>query len=310
MHDIDTTRFEYDPEIDPFSEAEAEASGYDGEEEAEGLMSEAEEEALAAELLGVTNEAEMDQFLGGVFKKLSRKVRGAAKFLAQNAGPLSGALKSIAAKGLPFLTGALGTAIPIPGVGTALGTALGNAASNLLQSEMEQLEADEQEFELSRRFVRLATQAVRQGARRPWPRNPHAASNLALRHVVQRWRRSPGHYLRRWPSPYPPCPPCPPCPQYIEPAPAAPMQSEPGPAPAFEPAPAPVGGSSPDKEFSWEGEAESEGEFAGEFDGEGEGEAESESYETYSATRNVSPFSTSRSGRWVRRGRKIVLYGT
>ena len=174
MHDIDSTRLETSPDYNEYLEYQ-ELNGQ-GEDSFEMPMTEADEEALAAELLGVSNELEMDQFLGGLFRKIKRGLGGAAKFLAQNAGPLSGALKGIAAKALPFLGGALGTAIPIPGVGTALGSALGNAASNMLQSELEQMEFEDQEFELSKRFVRLASQAMRQASRIPPRGNPYSSS--------------------------------------------------------------------------------------------------------------------------------------
>ena len=95
-------------------------------------MTEAEEEALAAELLGVSSELQMDQFLGGLFRKIKRGLGGAAKFLAENAGPLSGVERN-RRKGAS-ISRRCRTAIPIPGVGSALG----NAASNMLQSELEQ----------------------------------------------------------------------------------------------------------------------------------------------------------------------------
>jgi hypothetical protein len=116
MHDIDSTRLETSQEYNTYGEFQ-ESEAYDRESEAsfEMPMTEAEEEALTAELLGVNSEMEMDQFLGDLFRKIKRGLGGAAKFLSQNAGPLSGALKDLAGKALPFLGGALGTAIPIPG---------------------------------------------------------------------------------------------------------------------------------------------------------------------------------------------------
>ena len=126
MHDIDNTRLEVAPEYQEYQEyQESDAAQPERLEEGEGdlemPMSEAEEEALAAELLGVSNEAELDQFLGGLFRKISKGIKGAAGFLSRAAGPLAGALKGIARTALPALGTVLGTAIPIPGVGTALG---------------------------------------------------------------------------------------------------------------------------------------------------------------------------------------------
>src|SRR5687768_13200453 len=128
MHDIDSTRLEASPdshEQESHEEFESYESSNAQEESFEVPMTESEEEALAAELLGVSSEEELEQFLGGLFRKVRRHLGGAGKFLAQNSGPLAGALKGIAAKALPFLGGALGTAIPIPGLGTAIGAAAG-----------------------------------------------------------------------------------------------------------------------------------------------------------------------------------------
>lgn len=116
-------------------------------------FSEAEEEQLAMELLSVSNEAELEQFLGNMFK-------GIWKGIKKVAAPLGGALKAIAKKALPFVGGALGSMIPIPGVGTALGSALGGAVSKALELEFAGLEGEQQEYEMARRFVRMAGQAT------------------------------------------------------------------------------------------------------------------------------------------------------
>jgi uncharacterized protein (DUF697 family) len=59
------------------------------------------------------------------------------------AKPLGGVLKGVAKKALPFVGGALGSIIPIPGVGTAVGTAVGSAASKLLEAELEGLSPED-----------------------------------------------------------------------------------------------------------------------------------------------------------------------
>lgn len=331
MHDIDSTRLEANPDQNEYLEYQAEASDAgEGEENFEMPMSEEEEEALAAELLGVSNEEEMDQFLGKLFRKLRPAISGAAKFLSQNSGPLSAALKGIARKALPLVGGALGTAIPIPGVGTALGASVGTAASNLLESETNEMEVEEREFEVAKRFVRLASHAVRQGSRMRAARfNPRNASNLALRYSLQRLRRSRGfRYQPIYRPAYRSCPPCPPCPAPLTDADLA--QPAPEPATANIP-PLPTGES--EFEFEHEREFESRGEFdgqrefesQGEFEGheefeeggeaedsgefeeeyEGEGENHESDHETFSVPASVG----GRTGRWVRRGRKIVLYG-
>lgn len=122
--------------------------------ESEGGFSEYEETELALELLSVSSEAELEQFLGGIFKKAWGGLKKIAK-------PLGGALKGIAKTALPMVGGALGSFIPIPGVGTALGTALGGAVAKALEVELGEMAQEDREFEAARRFVRIATDAAR-----------------------------------------------------------------------------------------------------------------------------------------------------
>lgn len=124
--------------------------------EMEAPFSEQEELELAMELLSVSNEAELEQFLGNVFKKAWQGIKKVAK-------PLGGALKGIAKAALPMVGGALGSFIPIPGVGTALGSALGGAISKALEvelNEMGELAQEDREFEVARRVVRIAGTAA------------------------------------------------------------------------------------------------------------------------------------------------------
>jgi len=322
MHDIDSTRLEAHPDQNEYFENQEHASDAgEAEESFEMPMSEEEEEALAAELLGVSSEEEMDQFLGKLFLKLRPAIGGAAKFLSRNAGPLSAALKGIARKALPLVGSALGTAIPIPGVGTAFGGAVGTAASKLLESETNEMEVEEREFEIAKRFVRLASHAVRQGARMRAARfNARNASNLALRYSLQRLRRSRGFRFRPTYRPCPPCPPCPVCAQPLTDADLADNATErmaaSSPPASDTAAGAPATGNG---EFEFEFEDEREFESHGEFENGGEAEdsgeleqgheSEGENYENDDETFTAPASGGGRSGRWVRRGRKIVLYG-
>ncbi|MCE3262096.1 MAG: hypothetical protein K0R43_1175 [Pseudoduganella sp.] len=119
-----------------------------------GPFSEEQELELAMELLSVQSEADLEQFLGKMFKGIWRGIKKVAK-------PLGGVLKGIAKKALPFVGGALGSFIPIPGVGTALGSALGGALSKALEMEMQEMPGVDRELEVARRFVRIAGSAAR-----------------------------------------------------------------------------------------------------------------------------------------------------
>lgn len=208
------------------------------------LLSEAEEMELAMELLSVSNEDEMEQFLGKMFRGIGRGLKKVGRFLGRKVLPaIGGALKGLAKKALPFIGGALGSFIPIPGVGTALGTALGGAVSKALEMELGELESEEVELEAARRVVRIAATAAHQASGAPPHANPEAVVRNALLAAVR------AHL------------------------------------PSFAA-----------NEAELMAEAEAEMEAAGEYEGEYEGQYATEA-------------GLASSGRWVRRGRQIVLQG-
>ena len=154
-------------EILPFGQGEAAFSGEFGNFEfgqQEGPFSEAEEMELAMELLSVASEEELEQFLGNVFKGVWKGIKKVGSVVGKVARPLGGVLKGIAKQALPFVGGALGSMIPIPGVGTMIGRAAGTALSNALEMEFEGMDPEQQEFEMARRFVRIAGSAAQQAA--------------------------------------------------------------------------------------------------------------------------------------------------
>jgi hypothetical protein len=155
------------------------------EGEVESTLDEVEEMELAAELLAVSNEQELDQFLGKLFKRIGKGIRKVGKGLGKVVRPLGGMLKGIAKKALPFVGGALGSFIPIPGVGTAVGSALGSAASKLLEVDLEGMNPEDQEFELARRFVRMASSAAAKAAATPADADPKAAAIRAIKAAAQ-----------------------------------------------------------------------------------------------------------------------------
>jgi hypothetical protein len=133
------------------------------------LFSEAEENELAMELMSVSTEAELDQFLGKVFSSAWKGIKKIGAVVGKVARPLAGALRGVAKAALPFVGGALGSFIPIPGVGTMVGSALGGMLSKALEMEFEGIEREQQEFERAVRFVRIAATAAQ-----------HVAQNAAL----------------------------------------------------------------------------------------------------------------------------------
>lgn len=183
MHDIDRTQNYFESEFDPeFFEYEAEGEYSDEAEgeydfEAESELDEVEEMELAADLLEITDEAELDQFIGKLFKKAKR---GVGKFLKSSTGrKLGGMLKGVAKTALPKIGGVLGSFVA-PGIGTAIGSQLGSAAAGLFGLELEGLSPQDQEYEVARRFVRLANSAASRARQLQSHLPPDSAARKAL----------------------------------------------------------------------------------------------------------------------------------
>ncbi len=155
-----------------------ESDGFASEMDTE--ISEEEEMELALELLAVSSEQELDQFLGKLFKGAWKGLKKVGSVVGKIAKPLGGVLRSVAKKALPLVGGALGSFIPIPGVGTAVGSALGGAIGKALEAETEGMSDEDREFEVARKFVRIARDAARQAAAAPPYVNGQAAANQAV----------------------------------------------------------------------------------------------------------------------------------
>jgi uncharacterized protein (DUF697 family) len=157
----------------------------------EGTFNEVTEMELASELLSVQSEAELDRFLGKLFKKAVGAVKNFANSSTGKA--LGGMLKGLAKKALPLAGKALGTFIA-PGIGTAIGGALGSAASNLFELELEGLSAEDREFETARAFVRFAGNSARRASRMGNQKPAGAARNSIINSAR---RYAPGLLARR-----------------------------------------------------------------------------------------------------------------
>lgn len=157
-----------------------------GEAAFESPLSELEELELALELLSVSSEAELDQFLGKLFRGIGRGLRKVGRFIGRRVLPALGkGLKSLAKAALPIAGKVLGSFIPIPGVGTALGGALGTAVSRALELEFRDLEAAEAELETARRFIRIAATAAGQAAAAAPDRDAESVVHEALSNALQ-----------------------------------------------------------------------------------------------------------------------------
>lgn len=185
MHDIDRTQLEASWETGEFEGGNYEFEGMS----AEGTpFNEMDEMELASQLLEVSDEAELDQFLGSLFKKATRAV---GSFLKGPIGKqLGGLIKPLVKQALPMVGGALGSLIPIPGVGTAIGSQVGSAAADMFEMELEGMSAEDQEFEIARRVVRLAGEAAQQAAQTAPTVPPPDAAKAAV--VAAAQQHAPG----------------------------------------------------------------------------------------------------------------------
>jgi hypothetical protein len=199
MHDIDPTELAvggFGTEPGEFGESE------------QGMpdvpLHEAQELEFASRLLEVSNERELEQFLGDVFRAVGSAV---GRFARSGTGKALGAV----------LKDALGKALPIAAGGGASGTGpasdgeltgdLAQQAGSLLGLELEGLSPPDQEFETARQLVRFAGNAYRHAAWAPRNMSPRVAARSAAARAAQRyapglWRRTGGverrHDWRGW----------------------------------------------------------------------------------------------------------------
>jgi hypothetical protein len=174
MHDIESSRDELAEELlEDSTELEPEGEfAFEDQSESEA--------DLAAELLEVQNDEELDYFFGKILK-------GASRFLRTPAGKfLKGALRTVAKKALPIAGSALGNMV-VPGLGGVIGGKLAGGLGSALGLEAEGLTQDEVDMEVAKRVVRTARQAGAALARNPAAvENPRAAVQSALLGALRR----------------------------------------------------------------------------------------------------------------------------
>ncbi|HEV8241950.1 MAG TPA: hypothetical protein VGS57_21475 [Thermoanaerobaculia bacterium] len=165
MHDLDRTLNVYEPELE-------EELGLAGE----GPFSAHEERELAAELLSLESEEELDHFLGKLFKKA-----GGLKGVFSTLGKV---LKPIAKTALPIVGKVAGSFFGGP-VGGAIGGKLGSLAAKLFETELEGVEPEQLEMEVAQRVVRLCGAAAQATAAAPPGASPLATAKRAVAIAAQ-----------------------------------------------------------------------------------------------------------------------------
>lgn len=186
------------PAFETWQESAYEGEMYEGEAyeavNSETGLSESEELELAAELLEITSEEELDQFLGKLVRNVGRGIRKAVKSPLGRA--LGGVLKPLAKAALPIAGRAVGTFFGGP-VGGMVGGKLASAAGQMFGLELEGLSAEDREYEVARRYVRFAGATTRNALGAP-AANPQATARKAAAIAARRF--APGLNRRRSPA--------------------------------------------------------------------------------------------------------------
>jgi hypothetical protein len=175
MHDLDRTFRETDSEDYEYEE-------FSFEEELPGgtydrPFSEAELDELALELLSVQSEQELDQFLGGLFKRATKALGNFAKSAAGKA--LGGILRNAAKTALPILGGAI-----LPGAGAVAGQAITEAL------EMEGVPTENRDIEAAKRLIAVGGMAAQEVASLPPTASPKDAA-VAVDSALQQQNAAP-----------------------------------------------------------------------------------------------------------------------
>lgn len=189
MHNLDRTFMEFETanEYEGAGEYEQEGTAFEfnGEQEWGEVLGETEVQELAAELLSVSNEQELNQFLGDLIKKAGRAIGSVVKSPIGQA--LGGVLKTVAKQALPIAGAALGNLI-VPGVGGAIGGKLASAAGSMFGLELEGLSGEDREFEVAKAFVRLGADATKQAVEAAQQGTAvQSAVNAAIRNAAQKF---------------------------------------------------------------------------------------------------------------------------
>jgi len=165
----------YNPQMESF-EYDFEAEGGSG-----GVFNEAEQMELAAELLEVRDEAELEQFLGDLIKKAGNAIGKVVRSPVGQA--IGGVLKTAAKTALPVAGTALGAFLGGP-LGAQIGGGLASMAGDALGLELEGLSNEDREYEAAKQFVNFAGETVKNALAQAGV-NPAAAVAAAVQQAAQ-----------------------------------------------------------------------------------------------------------------------------
>jgi len=178
MHDIDRVRLETQSETELFESGALEAEQFEfAQTETGEVFGETEQTELASEFLEITNEAGLDRFLGTLIRRAGQAV---GRFVRSPEGrAIGGILKGAAKHVLPAIGSNVGQYFGGE-KGVRFGEQIASTASQAFGLELEGLSAEDREFEVARRYVNFAGEAVKNLALTPPSSDPRAAANAAV----------------------------------------------------------------------------------------------------------------------------------
>jgi hypothetical protein len=180
MSNAEHETYEFSGESEGF---EAEQFEWHGEGEWGGeteVFSEAEVMELAGELLEVSNENELDLFLGNLIQRAGSALGQVVRSPVGQA--VGGLLKGAAKYALPLAGTALGGMVGGP-LGARIGGGLAGVASDALGLEAE---AEDREFEGAKNFVKMAGDTLKSTLAGDPGRSPLALAKAALTEAAQK----------------------------------------------------------------------------------------------------------------------------
>jgi len=190
MHDLDRTLgrtnmengslFEFNNEQEAGGEYENESFEFEGQQPE--VFNEAEVNEIASELLSVTNQQELNNFLGDLMRRVGS---GLSQAVSSPLGQqLGGMLRSAARTALPVVGSAIGDAI-VPGIGGAVGGKLASMAGSMFGLELEGLSLEDRQYEVAKQFVRFGADATQKALALTREGNPvPAAAKVAVQQAA------------------------------------------------------------------------------------------------------------------------------
>lgn len=189
MHDIDRTldesnyndyddqeffenEFEYEDELEDEFEDEFEYE-YEYEDELEFEAEEESELELAAELLSLNSESELEYFFGKLFRKAKRFVK------SKRGRALTGMLRRRFKKVLPMAGTAVGAYFGGP-AGAKIGGRASSILGNYFEYELEGMSPEDQELEASKALIKVARDAASMARRIPSSVQAQRAARMAI----------------------------------------------------------------------------------------------------------------------------------